>query len=120
MTWVGIAVAASAGASLRHVVDFAIASRAPTLPWSTFVVNVTGSFLVGAVAGLAAGGALGSEGAAVVAVGFCGAYTTFSTLVWETLQLARSSTTSRAVANALGSVVAGVLATAAGLALALV
>lgn len=118
MTWIGIAVAASAGASLRYVVDFAIASRAaPTLPWSTFVVNVTGSFLVGAVAGLVAGGALGSEGAAVVVVGFCGAYTTFSTLVWETLELARSGTTSRAVANALGSVVAGVLATAAGLAL---
>ena len=52
-----------------------------------------------------------------LAIGFLGAYTTFSTLSLETYRLLEDGAVWLALANALGSLAAGLLAVAAGIAL---
>ena len=84
-------------------------------PWGTFVVNASGSFALGLLAGLFAhrlGVPLWLQAGATV--GFLGAYTTFSAL---SLQVYRSTATGHAalaLANGVGSLVAGSLAVYAG------
>jgi len=79
----------------------------------TFAVNVAGSFLLGA---LAAVPSLDPVGPAALAagVGFCGAFTTFSSFAVETVRLAEAGRPRRAVANAVGTLVAALLAVALG------
>ncbi|MFN2462058.1 MAG: CrcB family protein, partial [Candidatus Velthaea sp.] len=57
-------------------------------PWTTFAINVAGSFLIGLVAGLAVTGALGIGPSArvVLAVGVLGGFTTFSSFSRELLE----------------------------------
>jgi CrcB protein len=88
-------------------------------PWGTFVVNVSGSFVLGALVGIFAQ-SLGVPMwlRAGATVGFLGAFTTFSTY---TLQIYRSTATGHlaiAFANAFGSLAAGVLALYVGILLA--
>ena len=54
----------------------------------------------------------------MLGVGFCGAYTTFSTFTFETVRLLEEGATVEALKNVAGTFVAGALAAAAGLALA--
>jgi fluoride exporter len=74
---VAIAVAGALGALARYGVEGAVARRAGSFPWATFVVNVSGSFLLGLVVTL-----LGERLAvapwvrSALAIGFLGAYTT--------------------------------------------
>jgi CrcB protein len=96
-----------------------VSSRAAgSFPWGTFVVNTTGAFLLGLISGLALYDGLGHLPATVVGVGFCGAYTTFSTFSYETVHLIEEGTLEAAARNVAGSLVLGLLAAAAGLALA--
>lgn len=88
-------------------------------PWGTFVVNASGCLALGFV--LTVTGARLPESRTwipLVAVGFLGAYTTFSTFSWEVLLLLRQDAWLRASAYALGSVAVGLLAVRAGAALA--
>ncbi|MFF4874564.1 fluoride efflux transporter CrcB [Micromonospora sp. NPDC000668] len=114
MTVLLIALGAAVGAPLRYLTDRAVQSRhRSTFPWGTFTVNVAGSLLLGAVLGLPAGPAV----TALVGTGFCGALTTYSTFGYETVRLARTGHRWQALANALGSVAAGLAAATAGVAL---
>lgn len=117
--WVALIVAGALGAPVRYLIDGAIQERARgAFPWGTFVVNASGSFLLGFLTGLALYHALPDTPKVVLGSGFLGAYTTFSTFTFETVRLGEEGATSHAVRNALGTVaVAGVAATA-GLALA--
>ncbi len=115
-----IAAAGALGAASRHLLEsFVNRHWGDAFPWGTFVVNVSGSFVLGALVGLFAhrlGVPLWLQAAATV--GFLGAFTTFSTY---TLQIYRSASTGHvpiALANAFGSVAAGVLALYAGIVLA--
>lgn len=84
MTWLAVAAAGGLGAVARHLVDLGVSRRsASRSPVGTIVVNVTGSLLAGMVAGLAVAGRLGVEVEFVVAGGFLGAYTTFSTAMFQ-------------------------------------
>ena len=112
MTFALVLLAGAVGAAARYLVDRAVAARlGEGRPWGTFAVNVTGC--------LAAGLLAGSTGRArdVVVAGLVGSYTTFSTYAVEVVRLDGSSRPA-AVAYALGSVVAGVLAAGLGLVLA--
>lgn len=116
-----IAVAGAIGAPLRFFVDGFVQGRfGQVFPLGTLVVNVSGSLLLGLVTGLALYHAFPDLPVAFLATGFCGAYTTFSTFGYETVRLADENAGLAAGANSLLSMVAGLVAAAAGLAVAAV
>lgn len=115
MTALLVAVLGGLGAATRFVVDGWFRGRwAGRLPWATMAINVTGSFVIGLLAGALATGALPTTAYTVAATGFCGGYTTFSTAMIETVRLAHAGDTRRAAANALGTLVLAVAAAGLG------
>jgi CrcB protein len=117
-TAVAIGVAGALGALARYGIDGAVARRATAFPWGTFTVNVSGSFLLGLVFTL-----FGERFAvapwvrAAIAIGFLGAYTTFSTLSLETYRLLETRSYALAAADLLGSIAAGLVALYGGVVL---
>lgn len=115
-----IAAAGALGAASRHLLEsFVNRHWGDAFPWGTFVVNVLGCFMLGALVGIFAhrlGVPLWVQAAATV--GFLGAFTTFSTYI---LQIYRSTSTGHlavAFANAFGSIAAGLVALYVGIVLA--
>jgi CrcB protein len=115
-----VALGGSLGALARYGADRLIERRLDSLfPWSTFAINVSGCFAAGVlVAALVDRHAAPAWVRVGLVVGFLGAYTTFSTFAQETLDLVEARDVAIVLANALGSVVAGVAAVSAGSALA--
>jgi|KBSMisStaDraftv2_1062788.scaffolds.fasta_scaffold1256303_2 CrcB protein len=115
-----LAVAAfgAAGALTRYGLDRFIEHRLlAVFPWSTFAINMTGSFVAGvAVAQLVDRHDAPAWVRTGVVVGFLGAYTTFSTFAQETHDLFSEGHSTLAVANAAGSVAVGVTLVVAGIA----
>ncbi len=85
-------------------------------PLGTFVINVTGSFLLGVVGTMVAARVSPTSEAVRVAIGigFIGGYTTFSTFGYETHGLLETGELAMGLANALGSVAAGLVAVRLG------
>lgn len=111
-----VAVAGGAGAAARFWVDGTVRARRTTvLPLGTVVVNVSGSLLIGLVAGLHLYAGLPATAVLLLATGFCGGYTTFSAAAVEAVRLAQAGEHVRAVASLVGTLVLTVLAVAAGL-----
>lgn len=80
-----------------------------------FVVNIAGAFVVGLFLTLSEDRFLWSPQLRIlVATGFLGAFTTFSTWQWESLQMLRVSDVFGASLNLAGSLVVGLLAVYAG------
>jgi len=83
-----------------------------------FVVNISGAFVIGLFLTASEERFLWpSELRLLVAVGFLGAFTTFSTLAWETKQMLDVADLARATLNIAGSVICGMIAVYAGSAL---
>ena len=115
--FIGAALAGGVGAGLRYVVDVLVVGGKPArLPSGILLVNVTGSFALGLLTGLGAG-MIDSDLSWVLGVGLLGGYTTFSTVSAESVLLMRTGETRRGWINALGTLVLGVAAAAAGLVL---
>jgi len=115
----GLAVAGALGAPVRYLLDGFVQDRTESvMPLGTLVINVSGSFLLGVLAGLALYHAFPSTPKAILGTGFCGAYTTFSTFTHETVRLAEERAFGTAARNVLASLVLPALAAGAGLALA--
>lgn len=109
-------LAGALGAVTRFLVDAVIRSRvSAAFPVATLFINVTGSAVLGVVAGLVAFQAAPSAVATIIGTGFCGGYTTFSTASVETMTLQRESRTLRSVAYAVVTLVLSVLACAGGM-----
>jgi fluoride exporter len=108
-----VAIAGGLGAATRFVVDGEVRRRFPLLP--TAVVNVSGSLLLGVVAGLALRHGLPASWAAVLGTGYLGGYTTFGTAGTETVRLIQEGRYAVAAATAVGPLVLSVAACAAGL-----
>jgi CrcB protein len=88
-------------------------------PLGTLVINVTGSLLVGFLLRYSLdSGAVSPEVRALMTIGFCGGYTTFSTFSWETVALVEGGDWGRAALYISASVLLSLLGTVAGLALA--
>jgi CrcB protein len=116
---VWVAIGGAAGAVSRYLLQGWVDGLAGgQFPWGTFVINVSGSFSLGLLFALAIDRALISpEVRAPLMIGFLSAYTTFSTLMLESWRLVEEGDLVFALANLVGSVVLGMIALVAGLAL---
>lgn len=111
-----VALAGGIGAVARFILDDVIRTRVKTaIPFGTIVINVSGSLLLGLLAGVALNHQIPAGMQTAIGTGFLGGYTTFSTASVETVRLIQSGRTPRAVANALGTVVLALAAAGAGL-----
>lgn len=110
-TWAGVAVLGGLGAILRFLVDGRVASlTGRTFPFGTLVVNLSGSFVLGALLGAAVdGNAYVLAGTATV-----GSYTTFSTWMYESQRLVEEGRLRSASVNVALSVGLGLGAAALG------
>lgn len=109
MSALAVGVGGSAGALARYAVGLALERRA----LDTLAVNVIGSFLLGVVLGAGVGG----PSYLAAAVGFCGAFTTFSSFAVETVRLAEDGETVVAVGSAVGTLALALVAVFVGAAL---
>jgi CrcB protein len=113
----GVAAGGLVGAPARFALDRWTNARAGGgFPWGTFLINATGSFLLGVTTGLVVRHLLGPVPAAVVGTGF--AYTTFSTFTYETIRLLEEGDVRAGLFNAAGSLMVGLAAAMAGIGLA--
>ena len=88
-------------------------------PYGTLVVNVAGSFIVGLAATLfLERSALSPMWRSAILIGFCGGFTTFSALAYETFELMRTGDPARGILNVALHVVLGLAAVWAGYAVA--
>jgi CrcB protein len=108
------------GANVRYGISLWAARRfGAGFPVGTLIANLGGSFLMGFVLGVLAGWFDDDRGARLLlATGFLGAETTFSTWTWETMALVREGQIRDAVRNLLGSAGLGLIAVTLGLVLA--
>lgn len=110
-----IALAGSVGAVSRFIVDGHIRTRyVHVFPWATFIINVSGSCLLGFMSGLSIHTHLGITGE-MIELGFCGGYTTFSTASFETVRLFERKEYGRAMGNGAGSLIVAVAAAGIGI-----
>jgi len=115
VAWVGIG--GFAGAVARYLLGGWIAARlGTTFPYGTFVINITGSFILGVVMGTLEGHLLSPVVRLAGAIGFIGAYTTFSTWTYETMRLLEDGSRQLAMANVFGSLLVGMAAVIGGMA----
>ncbi len=113
-----VACAGGVGALARALLIHHIGVRRDDpLPVGTMVVNASGSLVLGVLTGLSLYHGLGPHVLAVVGVGLCGGYTTWSTSSWETVHLVHTGHRTEAVVYTLGSLVVCVGAAAAGIGL---
>ena len=93
--------------------------KEPTFPYANLVINVSGSFVLGVLTELFAERMLVSPTVRVaVLTGILGGYTTFSSFSYETYSLLRDGQMWRAILNAVGSVLLGLVAVWLGVRLA--
>jgi CrcB protein len=108
MSYVLISLGAIAGAISRYQIDAWLKPQiTAAFPWPTLLINVTGSFLIGLLANT-----LGENNdmRLLLMVGFCGAYTTFSTYSLEIVRLLQSGNAATALAYVAASALLAPLA----------
>jgi CrcB protein len=111
-----IALGGAVGSLLRYLVGGAIQrSSASGFPVGTMFVNVVGCFLVGVFVRFLLNMQTSVELRALLIVGFCGGFTTFSTFSYETVGLLEGGEYVRATRYVLGSLLLCVTATFAGM-----
>ena len=115
MTVAMVLIGGAIGAPLRYLADLLVQSRRDSvLPWGPFIVNMVGSLVLGVTAAIATGTTTPSWVLPLVATGFCGALTTFSTFGYETIRLLEEGSTLAAAANSLASLGVGLGACSGG------
>jgi len=108
-----VGVAGALGALARYGLGLAVGPV--TFPWVTLVINVSGAFVLGVVLTVAPARHWSPNISTPIAVGFLGAYTTFSTFSWETFVVGRvDGRWAAAAVYVVASVVLGIAAAWAG------
>ena len=115
-----IAVGGALGSIARYWVGSTVGMRMGfRFPYGTLVVNLTACLVIGfTVTWLGEHVEISPAWRYFIPVGFIGAYSTFSTFEWETLQTLRSGAFSLALVYAGGSLILGLVATWCGATLA--
>src|SRR5882724_6893278 len=116
MIYLLIAVGGAAGSLLRYLIGGAVQRMSASgFPVGTMFVNVSGCFLIGILVRQFMNMQLTPELRALLIVGFCGGFTTFSTFSAETLGLIEGGEYARATGYVVLSVGLCLLATLAGM-----
>lgn len=119
MLWLYVALGGAVGSLARYFLGASVQEWAgPGFPAGTLVVNVTASFLIGAIMQYSLEStAISLETRVLLTTGFCGGYSTFSTFSWETIRLMQGGQWGRAglyiggsLALSLGATVLGLVA----------
>ena len=117
-TWLAVAAGGALGSLARFWLAAAMtALTGPRFPWGTLLINVAGSFIIGAVAAATltpARVAIHPDLRVFLMVGICGGFTTFSAFSLQTLELLQSGDIWPAAGYIAGSVAFCLLAVGAG------
>jgi CrcB protein len=118
LKYVVIGIGGFAGAIARYALGSYIGGRfGVRFPYGTFVINVSGSFVLGFILVLLARSTASQYWRYLIPIGFIGAYTTFSTFEYETLRAVQDGQPMTGLLNVVLSVVIGFVAVWAGAAL---
>jgi fluoride exporter len=99
-----IALAGGFGATLRFVITKKMENiNNQYIPYATFLINVLGSFIIGIVYGITE-----SFFAVIISVGFLGGFTTYSTFMYESLQLMQKGKLLRSLLYSFSSFALGI------------
>ncbi|MDZ4746743.1 MAG: fluoride efflux transporter CrcB [bacterium] len=109
-----VMIGGAIGSGLRYGMQILMPVTNDAFPFGTFLINVSGSFVIGIVGGLLAINSISREGVLFLAVGLCGGFTTFSTFSIELMNLIQAHRIWLAVLYALASTVLSVVAAFAG------
>ena len=112
-----IGLGGALGSICRYLMQLAVGRFIPlSFPLGTFLVNISGCFLIGLLYGLADRHAwMTLEWRLFLVTGICGGYTTFSTYSYEGISLFRQGNYTYFMLYVAGSVILGLLATLAGI-----
>ena len=117
LLWLGFG--SGLGGCLRYLIDLlTLYVGFAALPVSTFLINVSGSLLIGYLVGVWASAGVFSPQSCrrhFWITGFCGGYTTFSTFSWQVLDFVSAGEGTVAGAYAVASIAFGMLAVWIGL-----
>ena len=102
--WVGLAGAL--GAMTRYALSRAVGIT--RFPWTTLSINISGSFLLALILTVVTHRRVSADVATAVTVGFLGAYTTFSTFAWETVDMSRDDRHAVAAVYVTVSLIGGI------------
>ncbi len=117
MIYVSIALGGAAGSLLRYLIGGAVQRMSASgFPIGTMFVNVSGCFLIGILLRQFLNMQISPELRALLIVGFCGGFTTFSTFSAETFGLIEGGEYARAAGYVILSVALCLVATFAGMA----
>jgi fluoride exporter len=111
MKLLNLIIGGSAGTVARYLLGgFVYRLAGTSFPYGTLVVNVSGCFILGFLATLADRKfMLGPDAKVLLMIGFCGAFTTFSTLIFESDNLLKNGQAMRAFSNIFVSVILGLI-----------
>jgi len=111
MKFVNLIIGGAAGTVARYLLGGAVYRFTGTnFPYGTLVVNIGGCFILGILAALSDKKfMLSPDARLLLMIGFCGAFTTFSTLIFETDSLVRNGQMIRAFGNVFASIILGFL-----------
>ena len=104
------------GSGLRYIIGKYLNSSETGIPYGTFAANIIGSLLIGVILGLAAkNDALSQNQTLLLATGFCGGFTTFSSFAYNNLTMIKEHSFAQLLWNVGGSLFLGILAVYLGM-----
>ncbi|MFM7079266.1 MAG: fluoride efflux transporter CrcB [Bacteroidota bacterium] len=118
MNWIAVFIGGGLGSLARYGLSFVFTSPSATVfPWATLAANTISSLIIGFLMGMGLAGKETTDSVwkSLLAVGFCGGFSTFSAFSMETIELAKSGMMQQAIIYATSSLMLCLGATLAGM-----